>query len=125
MPTNSERDTPGTTTTNAIERFPDSIHVLEDMEQITRDRGAQGVLRSALWGQRVDGDRGPQERLVTWSTYRMEHSCLFTGKIIMIANKPLADLPELNAIKTRIASMHRSPAPARRSCSNAGCPSGR
>src|SRR5437867_3974952 len=30
---------------NALEKFPDSVHVLEDMEQITRDRGAQGVLR--------------------------------------------------------------------------------
>ena len=44
---------------NALERFPDSVHVLEDMEQVTRDRGAQGVLRSACWGQRKDGGRGP------------------------------------------------------------------
>jgi hypothetical protein len=91
---------------NALERFPDSIHVLEDMEQITRDRGAQGVLRSALWGQRRDGGKGPMERMVTWSTYRMEHSFIFTGGIIMTANKPLGDLPELQALKTRIACMH-------------------
>ena len=87
---------------NALERFPDSVHVLEDMEQITRDRGAQGVLRSALWGQRKDGGRGPMERTVTWSTFKMEHSFVFTGGIIMIANKPLGDLPELQALKTRI-----------------------
>ena len=31
---------------NALERFPDSIHVLEDMEAIFRDRGAQGVLHA-------------------------------------------------------------------------------
>ncbi|WP_165253477.1 hypothetical protein [Paludisphaera soli] len=88
---------------NALERFPDSVHVLEDMEQITRDRGAQGVLRSACWGQRKDGGRGPMERTVTWSTYKMEHSFVFTGGVIMIANKPLGDLPELQALKTRIA----------------------
>jgi hypothetical protein len=91
---------------NALERYPDSVHVLEDMEQIMRDRGAQGVLRSALWGQRRDGDTGPMERPVTWSTYRMEHSFIFTGGIIMIANRPVDDVPELNAIKTRIAVVH-------------------
>src|SRR5436190_19411899 len=42
---------------NALERFPDAVHVLEDMEALVRDRGAQGVLRSALWGQRR-GERG-------------------------------------------------------------------
>jgi hypothetical protein len=91
---------------NALGRYPDSVHVLEDMEQVTRDRGAQGVLRSALWGQRREGDIGPQERLVTWTTYKLEHSFYFTGGIIMISNRPLADLPELNAVKTRIAVLH-------------------
>jgi hypothetical protein len=91
---------------NALEKFPCSVHVMEDMEQIMRDRGAQGVLRSALWGQRRDGDKGPVERLVTWSTYKMEHSFIFTGGIIMISNRPLADLPELQAVKTRICCMH-------------------
>jgi hypothetical protein len=87
---------------NALERFPDSVHVLEDMEPIFRDRGAQGVLRSALWGQRKDGGRGAMERTVTWSTCNMEHSFIFTGGIIMTANKPLAELPELMALRTRI-----------------------
>lgn len=90
---------------NALEKFPDSIHVLEDMEQILRDRGAQGVLRSALWGQRKDGGKGPMERPVTWSTWRHEHHFVFTGGIIMIANRPLDDLPELMALRTRIACM--------------------
>jgi hypothetical protein len=91
---------------NALEKFPDAVHLLEDMEQIMRDRGAQGVLRSALWGQRRDGDTGPVERLVTWSTSLMLHSFIFTGGIIMTSNRPLHDLPELNAVKTRIAVMH-------------------
>src|SRR5262245_3511796 len=54
---------------NSLEKFPDAVHVLEDMEQITRDKGALGVLRSALWSQRR-GDGGSQERLVTWTTHR-------------------------------------------------------
>jgi hypothetical protein len=91
---------------NALERFPDAVHVLEDMEQIMHDRAAQGVLRSALWGQRKQGECGPMERLVTWSTYKHEHSFVFTGGIIMLSNVPLHDLPQLNAIKTRIAYMH-------------------
>src|SRR5205823_5146128 len=73
--------------------------------QMTRDRGAQGVLRSALWGQRKDHGTEPWERLVTWSTWRKEHSFFFAGGIIMVANRPLDDWPELEAVKTRIACM--------------------
>jgi hypothetical protein len=94
------------TSINALQKFPDSVHVLEDMGQIFRDRGAQGVLRSALWGQRREGDKGPMERQVTWSTYRKEHTFVFTGGVIMLANLPLHDLPQLDAIRTRIAYMH-------------------
>lgn len=90
---------------NALQTAPDSIHLLEDMEQVTRDRNALGVLRSALWAQRKDGGDGPMERAVTWSTYKMEHRIVFTGGIIMTANRPLAELPELQAIKTRIPCM--------------------
>lgn len=91
---------------NALEDAPDAVHILEDMEQLFRDSGARGVLRSALWGQpRKDRD-GPPERLVTWSTHRQEHEFVFTGGIIMTANRPFPDLPELDAIKTRIAYMH-------------------
>jgi len=46
----------------ALDKAPDAVHVLEDMERITSDRDAQGVLRSALWSQ------GDQDRVVTWTT---------------------------------------------------------
>jgi hypothetical protein len=84
---------------NALERSPDAVHVLEDMERITGDRDAQGVLRSALWSQ---GDR---ERIVTWTTSDGERRFSFRGGLIMTANRPLADLPELRALATRIAVM--------------------
>lgn len=89
---------------NALEEFPDAVHLLEDMEPLFRDSGACGVLRSALWGVRPKGD-GPTERRVTWTTYKMEHSFVFTGGIVMTANRPFPDRPELEAVKTRIEYM--------------------
>src|SRR5438128_10208151 len=35
----------------ALKNAPDAIHVLEDMERLTKDADAQGVLRSAMWAQ--------------------------------------------------------------------------
>jgi hypothetical protein len=84
----------------ALEKDPNTIHVLEDMERLTNDRDAQGVLRSALWAQ------PGRERLVTWTTGDEERRFTFTGGIIMVANRPLADLPELRALATRIV-VHR------------------
>src|SRR5207237_9727708 len=34
-----------------LKHAPDAVHVLEEMERITKDADAQGVLRSALWAQ--------------------------------------------------------------------------
>ncbi len=80
-----------------LSKSPDSIHVLEDMERITADRDAQGVLRSALWSQ---ADR---DRIVTWITSAGEQRFPFRGGIIMLANRPLGDLPELRALASRIS----------------------
>ena len=84
---------------DALDEFPDSIHVCEDMEQLVEDRMAQGVLRSALWGQERDGK---MNRVVTWRSHKTNLRCEFQGGIIILSNRPLADLPELNAIGTRI-----------------------
>jgi hypothetical protein len=81
--------------------YPDSIHVLEDMETLFRDKNSAGVLRSALWGQ-VAND-GRQERNVVWQTAGTRHEFVFTGGIILVANAPIENLPELQAVKTRIA----------------------
>jgi hypothetical protein len=81
----------------ALDKAPDAVHVLEDMERVVHDRDAQGVLRSALWSQ---GDR---DRLVTWTTSAGEQRVTFCGGIIMLANRPLGDLPELRALASRIA----------------------
>ena len=80
-----------------LERAPDMTHVFEDMERLTSDRDAQGVLRSAMWAQ------PGQERRVTWTTAKGgEESFVFRGGIIILANRPLADMPELRALATRI-----------------------
>ena len=84
-----------------LERAPDAIHVLEDMERLTKDPDAQGVLRSALWAQ------PGHERVVTWTTATDgPQRFVFRGGLILISNRPLADLPELRAMATRI-EVHR------------------
>src|SRR5262249_26348669 len=40
----------------ALQRDPDAIHVCEDCEGMMRNHNVRGLLRSALWGQRRDGD---------------------------------------------------------------------
>jgi hypothetical protein len=86
---------------DSLRQYPDATHVLEDMERVTADKDAQGVLRSATWSQRTK--EGRQKRVVTWATARGVESFVFDGGIIMISNRPLDDLPELRAIQTRIS----------------------
>jgi hypothetical protein len=85
----------------ALARAPDAVLVLEDMERLTKDPDAQGVLRSALWSQ------PGQERVITWTTASDgAQRFVFRGGLVMISNRPLADLPELRALATRI-EVHR------------------
>lgn len=87
--------------------YPDLVHVLEDVETIFADKTSHGVLRSALWGQH--GNDHKQERVVSWQTGPLRDECLFTGGIILIANCPLSDLPQLRALKTRIPYLQFQP----------------
>ena len=90
---------------DTLHEYPEGIHVFEDMEQVLLDPGARGILRSALWGQGSTDIRLPQERLVTWTTHTLKLQFVFTGGIIMTANRPFPQLPELDAVKTRIGYM--------------------
>jgi hypothetical protein len=87
-----------------LKDHPDLVHVLDDVETLFADQKAFGVLRSALWGQ-ADAS-GRRERIVTWQTGNKREEVVFTGGIILIANRPLDDLPEIRAIGTRIAPLH-------------------
>jgi hypothetical protein len=86
----------------ALGRAPDVVHVLEDMERLTKDPDAQGVLRSALWAQ------PGHDRVVAWTTAKEgEERFVFRGGLILISNRRLDDLPELRALATRI-EVHRT-----------------
>ena len=86
-------------------KYPSSVHVLEDCEALLRDKNALGVLRSALWSQ---ARKRHPERLITWQSHGNDLSVVFTGGIILMCNTRLEDVPELRALKTRIASLHLS-----------------
>jgi hypothetical protein len=80
-----------------LKKDQDCIHVLEDLERIQSDKDSQSLLRAALW---APGGRG---RKVTWTTAKGPDEFTFSGGIVMLANRPLASLPELEALATRIA----------------------
>ncbi len=81
----------------ALERDPDHVHVLEDVERLVKDPDAQGVLRSALWAH------PGHDRVCTWTTADAALKFAFRGGLILISNRPLADMPELRALTTRIS----------------------
>ena len=85
-----------------LQQHPDSIHLIEDVEEAVRDPQAIGVLKSALWGTRRNRE-GRLERRVTWHAHGVDIDFPFTGGITMTSNLNLRNLPRLAAIKTRIA----------------------
>jgi hypothetical protein len=87
--------------------FPDVVHVLDDVETLFSDKNSFGVLRSALWGQ--VGKNGQQERPVVWHIGGDRQEFCFTGGIILIANCPLDNVPQLRALRTRIACVRYQP----------------
>lgn len=92
-----------------LEEYPDMVHVLEDMERMCLDPNAAGVLRSACWATKEQKDKQHPERVVTWRAFKTRLKVVFTGGIIFTQNCPLDDLPELRALKTRIAHLHLQP----------------
>lgn len=97
--TNSHISTRGLV--DLIEKNADRMHFMEDIETIFQEKSAFGFLRSALWGQK--DENGEMRRTATWVLHDKEIRIPFTGKIIVTANCPLDDLPELRALATRLA----------------------
>jgi hypothetical protein len=98
---------------DVLRDHPSAVHVIEDVEKLFRDDDALGVLRSATWGQRRDGDTGPMERLVTWGVKgwgRRASSAqewfVFTGGLIVLANSRLPETPGCRAFSSRIHVLH-------------------
>lgn len=92
-----------------LEQFPDCVHVLEDVESMMNDKMAIGVLRSALWGHRKAGLAGASQRWITWNAFGMQREILFTGGLILIGNRPMTHLPEIEALKTRVPCLRLQP----------------
>jgi hypothetical protein len=74
-----------------LEQHPGAIHIIDDCEQLFREKSALTLLRSALGGEPVKGRR---ERRVSYSVAGsrarvMEH--YFFGAIVFTSNRPLAD----------------------------------
>jgi hypothetical protein len=57
-------------------------------------------MRPAVAGQ--VGDDGLQERVVVWHTEQRREEFIFTGGIILVANRRLDDSPQARAINSRI-----------------------
>lgn len=86
---------------NSLEKHPQSIHVIEDVEQIFLERTNMSLVRSACWGQK--DKKGRQRRIVTYGVHPAERIVVFEGQIIFTGNRPLQDIPELRALATRIS----------------------
>jgi hypothetical protein len=85
----------------SLEKHDKATHVIEDVEQIFKERTNMSLVRSACWGQK--DKKGKQQRLVTYGVHPAERTVLFEGQIIFSGNRPLQDIPELRALATRIS----------------------
>lgn len=88
-----------------LARQPEEIHILDDVETLVGDVQGPSVLRAAAWGHGRKDLGGRLERLICWETHRDKRSFVFTGGLIMVGNRPLDHVPELEALKTRIATL--------------------
>jgi len=89
----------------SLEKHPKyDPHLIEDVENIFNERANLNLLRSALWGQR--DKTGKQRRIVTYGIYPTERIVEVECPIIFTGNRPLANIPELRALATRIPTIH-------------------
>lgn len=88
---------------DSISKNPEKIHVVEECENLFTDKQGMNLLRSACWGQK--DKTGKQKRLITWNVAPDPMSVEFTGSIIFTGNRPLANVAELRALRTRIPTL--------------------
>lgn len=86
----------------ALREAPGAIHVVEDAEQSFQNPVFAGLMRSALWSSTPRAEDGSWPRPVTWLTSKGSEQFDFLGGLIVLANRPLPDTPEMQAVKTRI-----------------------
>lgn len=84
---------------DALADAPEAVHVLEDLESMYGNKQVQNLLRSACWGQERDGR---MRRPMSWQCKNAPDPFLFEGGVIILSNRPLRDIPELQAVATRL-----------------------
>ncbi len=87
----------------SLEKNNRGLFVVEDIENVFDEKPALNLLRSALWGQR-DEKTGRMARPIVYTTghENWNFDFEFEGAILATGNRPLGDIPELQAVKTRI-----------------------
>ena len=87
----------------ALEQNRKGLLVIEDVENVFHDRAALNLLRSAFWGQRSE-KTGMMIRHIIYTTghENWNFDFVFDGAIIATGNRALGDIPELQALMTRI-----------------------
>jgi len=82
-----------------MQRFPKSLHLIEDAETLFDSKDAWGVLRQALHSQ--SHSLHPSRRC-TWKTSVEVIDFYFHGSLIIVGNRLLPnDIAEVEAVKTR------------------------
>ena len=91
-----------------LEQNHNRICVIEDAEGVLRDKNALGVLRSATEGTQLGRD-GKKLRKITYHSYGKLREFIFTGSVILTMNRGPSELPEAEALATRLQVIDYSP----------------
>lgn len=94
-----------------LSKHPNSIHLIEDCENMLTDRNAIGPLLAALHGDPSPDVPGLIERRITWGVFAKNapEPFVFCGGIIMVFNRALP--PEFAAVGSRIVVAKHDPTP--------------
>lgn len=90
-----------------LRRYPDGLHVLDDVESVFRYTQAVEILRAALASQgRVVN--GKDYRLIRWASWNRPapDEFIFTGRVIGLGNLPFPDGPAQDALRSRMSYIH-------------------
>lgn len=87
---------------DALELYPNDIHLVEDAESLYKDKTFSGLGRMALHSQ----DKSPHPlRVITWRTNNGQLTANFTGGLIIIGNQRFdandAKMADFRALGTR------------------------
>ncbi|MCZ7645670.1 MAG: hypothetical protein M5U26_10355 [Planctomycetota bacterium] len=92
-----------------IQDGPNSVHLIEDCEQLFEDAQAMSLLRHALNVEPEDRTLFP-DRVVTWKTAKGTETVRFTGGLILVSNEiPARFKPRCDALLSRLQVFEFNP----------------